>query len=76
MIPCIKNKCISYPICISKKTITCKEIEEYHKYLKKKYGYGLRECFDEINLTLKSINQYSTNDVPMIVKGGIFHLNE
>ena len=33
MIPCVKDKCLKYPICKSKEKIDCKLIIEYYKYL-------------------------------------------
>jgi len=32
-IPCIKNKCLKYPICKYKKSIECKELYAYYKKL-------------------------------------------
>ena len=49
--PCIKNKCISYPICINKPIIDCEDIKQYlresiaEKYDTKDVFNILRELF-------------------------------
>ena len=32
MIPCLRNKCLKYPICIGKLTITCDSLDEYYRH--------------------------------------------
>lgn len=63
-IPCIENKCLLYPLCMSKKSIDCTYIAEYHKYLRETYVFGYLECFEAIKKTLKEMHRYTTSPLP------------
>jgi hypothetical protein len=59
-IPCIKNKCLMYPLCINKEKIECNDIAKYHDYLRKEHKCAYSECFKEIKKTLKVMDEYAT----------------
>ena len=48
MIPCIEDKCITWPICRNKETITCPILNKYCCYLDKNARYS-GYIFKELN---------------------------
>ena len=59
-LPCIKNKCLLYPACMSKLVICCNDLAIYHDYLIETHGYNFPECFKVIKSVLKEMDEYST----------------
>jgi len=75
--PCRKSKCISYPICLNKRKIKCKDLSEHiDEYINKKFGIKLRsiepgsisfkyeqsaELWLYINSFLKNLNEVTVS---------------
>ena len=63
MIPCIEDKCISYPACINKIEIECPEIETYYNVIRAYYDRN--EAWNIIRKTLKAMRSFRTfNEEP------------
>lgn len=56
-IPCIKNKCILYPVCKSKQVINCVDLESYFISSLQTIGYDYNVVWNKIT---KSIPQLYT----------------
>lgn len=54
--PCIKDKCLCYPICIDKENIECELLKEYIDNLRlHPYSYPDRSVWFKINKTLPKL---------------------
>lgn len=58
MIPCIKEKCLKYPICISKKAIRCFLLHKYYKDISIDGMSGI-DAWHHIRKTLPKIGSIS-----------------
>ena len=61
MIPCIKNKCLLYPVCKSKVDISCDELESYF-VIKVKDDLNYDLTFDQILEYLPALYVIKGND--------------
>lgn len=61
MIPCIKNKCLLFPVCQNKTSINCPEIDDYYNELRKTYGRD--ESWQYIKMCLKQMRTFKIHAI-------------
>lgn len=60
MVPCIKDKCLKYPICISKRAIRCEHLFNYCNYLEANDYHDI--VWKRLNLNLPNLISIDKNN--------------
>ena len=63
-LPCKTDKCISYPVCISKKEIHCSKLHSYFRITEDKIGEGTGSTWKYIHNTFPNLHLISFDHIP------------
>ncbi len=55
--PCIKDKCLKYPVCMRKKQISCSDLSEYQKSMRYKSLYTSKGAWKLIKAILPNLER-------------------